>query len=156
MQAEAVVDLMSLTRPKQAIMDERRTLVARARLHGLTVREIVAGLAKEGRVNEATGRPWSHGTIIYDLKAIHRQWREQAQKDIGEHIARQIAERTEVRREAWKDRDFTSVLKSLQQEAHLLGTDAPEKIEQSGAIRIEFVDVDNNTSGMAEVTSKAK
>ena len=134
---------MALNGSQQAIIDKRRTLVARARLKGATQREIVEALAKQRYVNPDTGKPWSLGTINYDLRAIRKQWREDAKQDISEYTADQLAELREVRRKAWQDNDLSVVLKSLAQESKLLGTDAPTKTELTGkdgeAMRVEYV-----------------
>ena len=123
---------MALNGSQQAIIDKRRTLVARARLHGATMREIVEALWKSNEVNVKTGNPWSLRTIHTDLKAIQKAWQEDAMRDIAEYTAEQIAELREVRRKAWAFNKLDTVLRSLAQEAKLLGLDAPDKLNIGG------------------------
>ena len=132
---------MALNTSHQAIIDRRRTLVARARLHGATQREIVEALRRQGELNRDTGKPWALATIHYDLKAILADWRAEAQRDIAEYIAEQIAELREVRRKAWGMDKLDTILKSLAQEAKLLGTDSPTRIDMSGELvqKVEYV-----------------
>lgn len=123
---------MALNASDQAIIDHRRELVARARLRGLSQREIVAGLAKAECVNPDTNEPWSLGTINGDIKAMQGQWRREAAKSVTTHKARQMAELAEARRQAWANNDVANVLRAIGQEMDLLGTEAPKKQEVTG------------------------
>ena len=126
---------------RQGVIDKRRTLVGRAHLRGASFREIVEGLQRDKRVdpetgeewslgfNPGTGNPWSLGTIHNDIKHIHEQWRREATRDVAEYVRRQLAELQEVRREAYRQGRLDWVLKSLMQEAQLLGLNEPEKYE---------------------------
>lgn len=109
-----------------AVIAQRREMVARARLRGATQREIAIGLALIGFVNPKTGEAWSPATINLDLKAIQADWRKEAVQTIGRHKARQLAELQEARRQAWHDNDIASVLRAIGQEMVLLGTEAPK------------------------------
>jgi hypothetical protein len=98
--------------------------------HG-TTREIVAALANraEGR-NPTTGEPWDHTTIHRDIKALEKQWREVAHERIDKHKATHLAELREVRRAAWQANNGPKlfyVLKSLEQEARILGLEYTEE-----------------------------
>ena len=115
---------MGLNSSRQSIIEQRRTIVARLRLRGLTQREIVAALAKQGQ-------PVSLGTIHSDLKAISQDWRAAAQADLAELRSRQFAELAEVRRIAWQQGQLDTVLKSLSQEAKLIGADAAQQLAVS-------------------------
>lgn len=115
---------MTLNNSSQSIIENRRATVARLRLRGLTQREIVAALAQQGQ-------DFSLGTVNRDLQVIGEQWRQDARADIAELRARQFAELREVRRIAWKAGQLDTVLKSLAQEAKLLGSDAPTKVDVS-------------------------
>ena len=132
---------MARNKSQQAIIDRRRTLVARARLHGATQREIVAALRKQGELNRDTGNPWALVTVNRDLKAIQKAWQADAQRDIAEYTSEQIAELREVRRKAWSLVKLDTVLRSLAQEAKLLGLDAPDKLSLSGeqVLRVSYV-----------------
>ena len=115
---------MGLNSSRQAIIEQRRTIVARLRLRGLTQREIVSELGKQGQ-------PVSLGTVHSDLKAISQDWRAAAQADLAQLRGRQFAELREVRRAAWLGGQLDTVLKSLQQEAKLTGSDSPTKVDVS-------------------------
>lgn len=114
---------------KSAIRDERRRRVARLRLRGLTQREIMAGLAEQGILNPDTGAAYELGTINRDLKAIEAEWKSEAVGDIAQHKGNHLAELKETRRVAWADKKGPKlfyVLKSLEQEARVLGLDDPD------------------------------
>ena len=117
---------------KQAIIDKRRLLVARASLHGGSMREIAEALQKQGEFNPDTNLPWTYRTVARDMLVIRKQWREDAKREIAEYTAEQIAELREVRRKAWTLVRLDTVLRSLAQEAKLLGLDAPDKLSVSG------------------------
>lgn len=119
---------MPYNNSRQAIIDNRRRQVAILRLRGMTQREIIATLERQGVVNPATGQPWSLGIINIDLKALDAEWRAEAAKAIDEHKARQLAELNEVRRAAWAAKDLVTVLRVLKQEADILGTAAAIKV----------------------------
>jgi transposase len=44
----------------------------------------------------------SKGTIHNDVKRLKEQWREEAQKSIGEHLSRRLAELRAIKREAYE------------------------------------------------------
>lgn len=112
-----------MNKSKEAIIDDRRRQVAAMRLRGMTQREIVEGLESRGRVNDATGNPWSLAIVNRDLKMLKQEWREETMKDVAEHKARNLAELREARRMAWQDRKHYAILQGLKQEAELLGLD---------------------------------
>lgn len=116
----------------KAVIEARRRQVAALALRGYSQREIQTALPGAGSVNPATGLPWSLGIINADMKALERDWKEAALADVDEHKARQLAEIREVRRKAWATGDLNNVLKAMQQERDLLGTDAPVRRELSG------------------------
>ena len=101
--------------------EERRQIIARLRLRGLTQREIVDALHQQGR-------GVSIATVNRDLKVVHEQWRSHARQDIATHKARQLAELNELKRAAWQAKDYRLALSVLREEIALLGTDAPVKI----------------------------
>lgn len=116
---------MTLNSSKQTSILHRREVVARLRLRGLTQREIAMKLILEGVVNSATGDPFSIGTVNGDVKALEKQWRQQAAADTAALKGQVLAELRETRRAAWEDNQFTIVLRSIDQEIHLLGLDVP-------------------------------
>lgn len=120
---------MGLNSSRTLIVAERRAEVARLRLRGRTVREIVGGLAQRGLVNPADGEPWSLGTVAADIKALERQWREEAVEELATHKARQLARLEEHYREAWQAADLREVRENVKLAMALLGTEAPKKQE---------------------------
>lgn len=112
----------------------RRERVASYKLRGFTIREIVDALQKEGLVNPETNQPFSHGTVVTDLKALHKEWMAHAAKDIAAHKADQLAELLELRKRNWETGDLAEVRNCLILEAKILGTPAPDKLQVSGQI----------------------
>lgn len=126
------LDKKVLDTAAEAIIAHRRELVARARLRGATIREIVEGLAQAEHLNPDTNEPWSRGTVHSDLKALQAEWRRESKKAVDHHKARQLAELQEAKRQAWHDNDLQSVLRSVGMEMDLLGTAAPKVTEVTG------------------------
>lgn len=120
---------MSPNTSTEAIIAHRRRLVAGMRLRHVTLREIVDALARSGEQNPATGKPWSLFAVHADSKALDAEWRAEAAKDTDTHKSAMLAELREVRRKAWAEGSLAIVLRSLQQEAQLLGLDEPAKID---------------------------
>lgn len=115
---------MSLNTSQRDMVIRRRELVGQLRAKGMTVREIAAALAAAKDPIEV-----SHVTIASDLKALKRQWAEHAEAFIGEHIARELAELQEAKREARQQGNLDTWARLLGLEMKLLGTDAPQKFE---------------------------
>ena len=113
---------------RKATIDNRRRAVAGMRLRHLTQREIVTQLPKMDILNPDTGEPYSLGIVNSDLKALHKQWQEDAAQDTSVLVAMTRAELEEVRRKAWANNELAIVLRSLRQECDLLGLDAPTKV----------------------------
>ena len=124
---------MTLNNSIQAVIDNRRLLVAQLRLRGATQREIVNTLAANGMANPKTGKAYSLGTVNSDLQYLESEWKQAAAEETAEHKARQMAENSEVRRVAWKGNDLAIILRSLQFEASLVGSEAPKRRELTGA-----------------------
>ena len=115
---------MSLNTSQRDIIVKRRELVGQLRAKGMTVREIAAALAASKDRIEV-----SHVTIASDLKALKKQWAANAEAYIGEHIARELAELAEAKREARQQGNLDTWARLLALEMKLLGTDAPQKFE---------------------------
>lgn len=120
---------------KLIILDRRRQ-VAALRLRGYTEREIQKGLAapptdpkQQTYLNPKNGEPWSLSTIHKDIVALETAWRADMVDRVDEHKHRLFAELKEVARASWKANDLERVLKAIQQQRELLGTDAPKKIK---------------------------
>lgn len=121
---------MSLNTSRRDLIAHRRENVARLRLRGLSIREIIVMLAKlDPPVVGKDGKPWNVGTIHGDLKAITAEWRARAAASIDQLKSEQLAELREVKRRAWADGDLANLLRALKQEAEIAGIDAPKKVE---------------------------
>lgn len=114
---------------KLDIIASRREEVAHLRVRGWSSRRIAARLGV------------SHVTVCADLKAIEAEWQVNAQADIAEHKANQLAELRAVAQRAWDDGDLDKVLRSLKQQAQLIGSDAPEKREHLTPLPVSIVEV---------------
>lgn len=114
---------MALNSANDAIEAKRLELVAALRLRGRTQREIQQALAGQ-MLNPATNEPYSLGTINGDIKKLEKAWRKSAADTIDKHKARQVAEISEVKRQAWNDKDTATVLRAIDLEANILGTKA--------------------------------
>lgn len=132
-------------------IERRRRAVAALRLRHLTQREIVDALAKQGFRNPNTEKPYELGTVNSDLKALEAEWRASALGDITQHKGNHVAELTEVRRKAWQDNKLFYVLKSLEQEARVLGLEATEKDPTDDILK--YLDlVDKATSDVEDMS----
>lgn len=119
--------------PRSDVAEMRRELVEQLRIRGLTIREITAALATPsgGRpplVNPETGKPFSHMTIKNDLDIIRKGWQERRAAATDEHVDRQFAEISEVKRAAWATGNTKLVLEAVDREMKLLGTSKPLEI----------------------------
>jgi hypothetical protein len=123
------------------LIDARRERVASLRLRGFTEREIVAALEQQGFFNPETHRPYSTGCIAKDILALQKQWRENAARAISEHKSEQLAEIAEVKRSAWAAKKPDTVIKALQLEVQILGTDAPIRVESKSDASDELLSV---------------
>lgn len=119
----------SLVIHDEAHVLDRRRKIAALMLRGLSQREIQRALPMEPNpvFNRETGKPYGIGTIHRDQQALKAEWKLSALEDLIEHKARHLAELQEVRRAAWNQNKLFYVLKSLEQEADVLGLkDLPE------------------------------
>jgi len=131
-------------------IEKRREAVAHLRVRGLSTRAIAAALAEcDPPFVRADGRPHSHTTIANDVIEIVARWRENAQRDIAEHQAEQLAVLAEVQREGWRKTDLDLVLRAHDRIARLLGTDAPEKHDH----RVAAVDEATAQAAFERVTA---
>ena len=122
---------MALNTANEAIEARRKDLVMALVLRGRTQREIQQALGQQ-ILNPATNEPYSLGTINGDIKDLKRKWQKDASESIEKHKARQLAEISEVKRQAWNDKDTSTVLRSLDLEANIIGTKAASRQEVSG------------------------
>lgn len=120
---------MTLNTSNDDLIQKRREKVARFRLQGLSIREIVLALASEKIVNPDTKKPFEVGTIHGDLEALKSEWAANAARDASEFISEQLAELDELKKSAWKDKRYDVVMKCMERRAKLLGLDKPTKID---------------------------
>lgn len=138
---------MAMNKSQSEIRDHRRHRVAYYRLRGLNHREIIAALTNEEELNPKTNKPWSLGIINSDIRALGSEWRAQAARDTETHRATMLAELKEIVRAAWQSDDLTVILRSLKQQAELLGLDEPQQMKHNDfVIRVEYGDRPNGQS----------
>lgn len=123
--------------------EKRREFVARARLRGLTVRQIAEELAKHGFIGKQ-GKPVSKSQVDRDLKAIVEQWKQRQSESYENHVTVTLAKLDEIERSAWSRTmvlrdgskvtvpDLEMVLKAVERRCKLLGLDKPARHEHSG------------------------
>lgn len=121
------------------VIRQRKEVVSKLRVMGMTVREIMAALPKQGIINPKTGEPYTHQTVQNDIEALRQEWRENAAVPTKEHQDRQLAEIQAVKRQAFLDRDGRLALSAIDQEMKLLGTAAPKEMKVNVNINYEVV-----------------
>jgi hypothetical protein len=123
---------------QETVIAHRRELVARARLRGASIREIVVAMAAMGFVNPVTDEPWSKSIVHQDIQALESEWQDSARSAIEEHKANQLAELRE-----WHDNDMSSVLSAIRLEMALMGSESPKVTQvvgkNGGPVQIENV-----------------
>lgn len=120
---------------KPEVVAHRREIVARLRIRGLSMREIVAALSRPGDsqlLNPNSGEPFTLDTVKADCHSLDKEWRARTAREIDEHKAHVFITLQEVKRRGWQDGDMNVVLRALKQEAELLGLDAPRVLRLDG------------------------
>ena len=147
---------MPLNNANDAIVMQRRELVAELLLRKLTQREIVQALAQRGFYNPETGQAYTIGTINTDIKWLKREWRKQATETMEEHTAQIFAELQQVKRVAWAKGELAHVLKAINAERDMLGLIGTRKVDATltGDLSIaltwgELGDTESNPPGAA-------
>lgn len=117
----------------RAMIVKRREAVAQLRLRGATVREIAEKLplAPLYIINRQTGRPFTHTTVVNDLKAVEQEWRANAVRSRAVHKAELLAEIEAAKRMAWQTSDYNVLARFLKMKADLLGLDEPLQLDLS-------------------------
>ena len=121
---------------------QRRQTVAKLRLRGMTVRQIVDALPRNNPpfLNPETGEPYTIGTIAGDLKALRKEWHKEASADTAAHKAREFAELQEVKQLAWSQKDGRLALRALETEMKLLGTFEPMQLNIKLDLVVQLVE----------------
>ena len=111
---------------------QRRQRVADLRARGASERDIWLALSgpedKGGLRNLDTGNPWSLACIHNDLVHLDQEWRQLMAQDTATHKLRVIAEIQAAKKTSWARGQITNVLRGLDQEARLLGLNAPTQV----------------------------
>lgn len=130
---------MTLTTANADAIELRRERVAQLRLRGLSARKITEALARGDRngngrmVNPETDEPYSHVTILSDLKVLKKRWQESADVATSEHQARQFAELQEIKLMAWEQKNGQLAIAALDREMKLMGT-----MKQPGGVTLNI------------------
>lgn len=117
----------STTRP-DPVIEQRRARVATLQLFGWTLARITLALADEGLINPVSRAPWSLDTIHKDMQALKAEWKASREHAVEEHMAAHLAKLERVQEETWTDRQWSAYLTALEQQAKLLGLNAPTKV----------------------------
>ena len=129
---------MSLNTSKADSIRLRREQVARLRLRGLSQREVAIALSKlDPPIVNVHGLPYDVASINRDLKILEAEWRANAARDIGVHIANQLAEIAEARRKCWQKDDLPTLARFIKLEADIRGTNAPQEVRLSWQRELE-------------------
>jgi hypothetical protein len=83
------------------MIDDRRARVARCKVQGLSIRQSIAALAKDGCVNPDTKKPWAVSAIQADLVHLTGIWQASAIEDITLARGLELAKLDQLEREAW-------------------------------------------------------
>ncbi len=115
---------MALSTADKDTIELRRERVAYLRAQQLSAREIADELATGDHplLNPENGKPYTHTTILSDLKALKNEWRKSANAATEDHVARQLAEIKGIKRLAWSQKNGELALKAIDKEMKLLGT----------------------------------
>lgn len=123
----------------ELIMEDRRREVSALRRQRLSLRKIVDVLARNGRANPLSGKPWGLTTIKKDVDALTAAARAESMRDISEHKSEVLADYHELMRLGWIEKRYDDVRLLLKDVRALLGTDSPQVIvfEQVQARMVE-------------------
>ena len=114
---------------KNGVIERRRKIIAAALLRrpSITRRELQSYLATKGIINPETLKPFSLGTIQNDIDALKGDWQERSDGDFDGWMSEQIAALDQLQGDAWTERDYSIVLRCLQERAKLKGLYAAAK-----------------------------
>lgn len=129
---------MAYKKTSSYLIDKRRELVAQAMVKGWTIPLIVKALEKVPEMRNGKGEPFQKSTICLDRQTVLKQWQENTMQNAGAHVARRLAVLNEVERQAWTAsnnprKNLELVLKASDRIAKLLGLNAPDRQEITGA-----------------------
>jgi hypothetical protein len=113
-----------------AVRDSRRQRVAELLCKGYTRSQISTMISEDPEFfNPDTGQPWGRNAVYEDSRYLRSKWQKAALANYDVHVSRVLAQIREVRRQAWKQMDFKTILRTLDQEVKLLGLDKATKSE---------------------------
>jgi hypothetical protein len=110
---------------------ERKRLVSSLRLRGQSIDAIHYALLTRDppMLNPQTKKPWSRAVVGQDIKEMTNSAKAELEANHQEHKSRQYGELQEVKRSAWSSGRLGEVLRALQMEMKLLGTEAPLRMD---------------------------
>jgi len=118
-----------MRRPMTSHIEARRAVVADGMFQGMTLDQITDHVHKAKIINRKTGKPFSRWSVWRDMVALIEQWKEDAKEAIDTLRGRQFAELQAIKAQAWKDKDWGTVLAAIDREMRLVGTQAPQRID---------------------------
>jgi len=86
---------------REEMLEDRRARVASYKVRGMSIRQTIAALAKDGCVNPDSKKPWSVRAVQEDLEHLSARWKAEALRDITQAKADELAKLDELEREAW-------------------------------------------------------
>lgn len=110
------------------VIEQRRARVATLQLFGWTLQRIAAHLAHEELLNPISKAPWSLETIHRDMQALKAEWKARREQAVEQHIAAHLAKLERVQERTWHAEQWSAYLTALEQQAKLLGLNAPTKV----------------------------
>jgi hypothetical protein len=105
--------------------EHRRWLVAEMIARRMSRAEVQEELERRGVTNPRTGRPYSHVTLVDDIKAIKRRWREDCCQEYGILVGEVCAMTKAVYREALAAGDYMAAVAALRRYCEVLDLDRP-------------------------------
>lgn len=99
----------------------RRAAVAKLITRGFDAAGVADKLTKLG-YKTLNNKNISPAVVGQDIKALEEEWVKKSSADIERHKARQYEELQNLKKRAWKTKNFDLVLKILDKEMILLGT----------------------------------
>lgn len=101
-------------------------------------RQIQDALTKQGMTNPATGKAWSLGTVNNDIQHIREEAAERMRRDSDQWLAEELDKLEKLEQDAWDASDRRTVLACMQRRHKLLGLDAPDRIQQTSTISVDW------------------
>lgn len=127
---------MAFNNSKDLVISQRRNMVSRLRLRGLSADGITLALAEEGIVNPDSGEPYTRQTVWRDIKHLDGEYRRRALIGTEQHRINQFNEIQEIKQLAWSTNDGKLALQAVKQEIELMGTKTPIRLDVTINVRV--------------------